>query len=172
MMIRGNGPSPAEAGGKATLTSIGVPSQLGAVLLTVSLLLDPVPHSRTPSVAFAVQDTTPLKTLLIAACALGATGSDPATTDTSSTSFRMNSPLCPRRVPRRTAAFLDERKILSLVRLAGRELVGDPLRPSAPLHPRRELGMAVADLRDQALANRRHGDLVVVALDQIGRAHV
>src|SRR5215211_4362672 len=92
MMIRGNGPSPAEAGGKATLTSIGVPSQLGAVLRTVSLLLEPVPHSRTLSVGFGVQLTAPPNTSLIAACALGAASSDPKMTDTSK-SFRMTSPV-------------------------------------------------------------------------------
>src|SRR5262249_42425423 len=85
MMISGKGPSPALAGGNAMLTSMGVPSKLGAVLRGALL-----PHSRTWSVALMLQVIP--RALGIAACALDAANSDPRTTDTS-TSFRI--PLLP-----------------------------------------------------------------------------
>src|SRR4051794_14594767 len=65
-MIVGNGPSPPD--GKATLTSIGVPSKL-FVVLRGSVL----PQKRTPS-GCAVQATSPPNTEVISALALaGAT---------------------------------------------------------------------------------------------------
>ena len=79
------------------LTSIGVPSQEGDVLRGASL-----PHSRTSSEA-TVQ-VTPSASVIVA-WAAGATSSDPAITETSSTSFRMSlSSFVPRCVPRRTGA--------------------------------------------------------------------
>src|SRR5918994_6915947 len=79
-MIRGKSPSGPESGsgGRATLTSIGTPSQVGTVLRVVVLRV-PVPHSRTPSVS-SLQARAPPNTLGIAAWALGASPSAPSIT--------------------------------------------------------------------------------------------
>src|SRR3954451_19085573 len=125
-MISGYGPSGPliSAGGKATLTSIGVPSQLGAVLRVVELLV-PEPHSRTPSVGSAVQLTAPPSTLAgNAACADGTPTNEPTTTD-NSTSFLIHlSCLSRKRVPRTRASSVTRspEDTSALVGLAGGEV--------------------------------------------------
>src|SRR4051794_9883232 len=104
----------------------------------------------------------------MSACAFDAANSDPTIADTR-TSLCIPSPVprksCLRRVPRRAARLsLTRLGSLALVGLAGRELRGDPLGAASPLHVGSELRVAVADLRDEALAPRRHRDLVAVAL--------
>src|SRR3954469_883909 len=94
--------------GKATLTSIGVPSQLGAVLRVpgpASLLVS-VPHWR--CCPTTLQESAVPNTLVIVACAAGATTSDPSTTD-NNTSFRMTSPVpeAMERVPRHARVLRD-----------------------------------------------------------------
>src|SRR6476619_3643188 len=174
-MIRGNGPSPSEAGGNAAFTSIGVPSQLGVVLRTVSLALEPVPHSRTWSVGLAVQVRSPPKTLLIAACALGASSNDPAITETSSSSFRIRPSvrsLDPGSLRRCDAPLQARGGELTfeagspLVGLAGRQVLGDPLGATAALNARRELRMAVAELAEKPLPQRSDRDLGAVLPDR------
>src|SRR3954454_21184277 len=139
------------------LTSIGVPSHDGAVLRGALL-----PHSRTPLPA--TLQLIP-RAFGMAACAMGATSSDPAMTD-SSTSFRMNlsSSLSPRR-PSRAARLPDARRILTVVRLAGGELLRDLVRAATPLNACGQLGMPVAELGCEALPAGSHRDLVAILAD-------